>query len=71
MTTHPYLGPRLEKEYNYTSTPQLGLRGPFLGDFTFTLLQSTVQKTYNTSSPEGSFSKSKFKLLVCKCNTSL
>jgi len=26
LITHPYLAPRLKKEYIYTSTPNLGLR---------------------------------------------
>ena len=26
--THPHLAPRLKKEYSYTATPPLGLRGP-------------------------------------------
>ena len=29
----PHLSPRLKKEYNYTSTPPLGLRGLFQGEF--------------------------------------
>jgi len=29
LTTHPYLAPRLAKEYSYTSPPPLGLRGLF------------------------------------------
>jgi len=35
----PHLAPRLKKELSYTSTPPLGLRGPFCGElyiFTFT-----------------------------------
>jgi hypothetical protein len=31
LTTHPYLAPRLRKEYSYTSTPLLGLRELFKG----------------------------------------
>ena len=29
LTTHPHLAPMLKKEYSYTSTPTLGLRGLF------------------------------------------
>ena len=29
LTTHPHLAPRLKKEYSYTSTLPLGLRGLF------------------------------------------
>ena len=29
----PHLAPRLKKEYNTTSTPPLGIRALFLGDF--------------------------------------
>jgi hypothetical protein len=32
LTTLPHLAPRLKKEYSYTSTPPLGLRGLFQGD---------------------------------------
>ena len=33
LTTHSHLAPRLKKELTYTSTPTLGLRGLFYGDF--------------------------------------
>jgi hypothetical protein len=29
VTTHPHLAPRLRKDYSYTSTPNLGVRGLF------------------------------------------
>jgi hypothetical protein len=29
LTNHPHIAPRLKKEYSYTSTPSLGLRGLF------------------------------------------
>jgi hypothetical protein len=29
LTTHPHLAPKLEKEWSYTSTSLLGLRGLF------------------------------------------
>ena len=29
LTTHPHLASRLKKEWSYTFTPPLGLRGPF------------------------------------------
>jgi hypothetical protein len=32
LTTHPHLPPRLKKEYSYTSTPPLGLRGRLWGE---------------------------------------
>jgi hypothetical protein len=32
LTTHPHLVPRLKKEYSYTFTPPLGLRGLFEGE---------------------------------------
>ena len=32
MTTNPHLAARLKKEYSYTSTPPLGLRGLFEGE---------------------------------------
>ena len=31
MTTHPFLAPRLRKEYSYTSTPPFGPSWPILG----------------------------------------
>ena len=36
LTTHPHLAPRLRKEYSYTSTPPLGLRGCARMNLTFT-----------------------------------
>jgi len=33
----PHLVPRLKKEYNYTSTLPVGLRGLFYGEIYFTL----------------------------------
>jgi len=33
-----YLAPRLKKEYSYTSTPRLGLRGLFWGELYISLL---------------------------------
>ena len=41
--THPYLAPRLMKEYSYTSTPPLGLRGLFSVTFTFTFMYHILQ----------------------------
>ena len=38
----PYLASRLKKEYSYTSTPPLGLRGLFLGEIYLTMYQATV-----------------------------
>ena len=35
FTTHPQLAPNLKKEYSYTPTPPLGLRGLFLGALYF------------------------------------
>jgi hypothetical protein len=32
LTTHLHLTPRLKKEYSYTSTPPLGLRGLLWGE---------------------------------------
>jgi hypothetical protein len=32
LTTNPHLALRFKKEYNYTSTPTLGLHGMFLGE---------------------------------------
>jgi len=37
LTTHPYLAPRLKKEYSYTSTPLLGFHGMFWGELDVTL----------------------------------
>ena len=39
LTTHLHLGPRLKKEYSYTSTLPLGLRDIYL-TFTFTFIFS-------------------------------
>ena len=33
LTTHLHIAPRLKKEYNYTSTPSLGLHGLLYGEF--------------------------------------
>jgi hypothetical protein len=42
---HPrHLVPRLKNEYNYTSTPPLGLRGLFRVTFTFTLTGNIIIK---------------------------
>jgi hypothetical protein len=32
LTPHPHLAPRLKKEYSYTSTPFLDLRGLLYGE---------------------------------------
>ena len=39
----PHLAPRLKKEYSYTSTPPLGLRGLFWGELYLYLLASGTQ----------------------------
>jgi len=38
----PHLAPRLKKEYGYTSSPHLGLRGLFLGEICLYLMCSTT-----------------------------
>jgi hypothetical protein len=38
FNTHPYLAPRSKKEWSYTSTPSLGLRGLFQGELYFNTL---------------------------------
>jgi len=39
----PHLEPRLKKEYSYTSTPPLDLRGLFRVNFTFALYCLTIK----------------------------
>jgi len=44
LTTHPYLAPRLKKEYSYISTPPLDLRGLFEGKIHFTSIRQRYQE---------------------------
>jgi len=41
FTTHSHLAPRLVKEYSYTCTPPLGLRGLFYGELYLLVLALT------------------------------
>jgi hypothetical protein len=45
LTTHPHLAPRLTVQQNYTSTPQLGLRGLFYAELylTFTFIRVSME----------------------------
>jgi hypothetical protein len=43
LTTHFRLAPRLKKWYSYTSTPPLGLRNLFLGEFYLYLFRSIYE----------------------------
>jgi len=47
LTNQPHLAPKLKKEYSYTSTPPLGLRGLFYGEFTLTcfFISATLHST--------------------------
>jgi len=44
MTTHPYLEPRLKKEYSYTSTPPWAFVICFRVNFTFTFTYSLLRR---------------------------
>jgi hypothetical protein len=39
LTTHPHLAPSLKKEYSYTSTPRLVLRGRLQGELFMYIFQ--------------------------------
>ena len=43
----PHLGPRLKKEYSYTSTPLVGLRGLFWGELYMFFNSFYYQSFYN------------------------